>query len=208
MHHRAFNDIFLGSLKWIIFINCHISVWHLNFEQMEKLFFIAPQPSFKLHFQHTCPSRNPYENIELLHTVSFISKIIKVWSSKKGLFHIYNTKASIHEFVNFNILALKRIAIMYRAGLWHLFSIKVNSFTDSFFIVEKELFVLCRIFSKEQVQFSNLFCSWICKQLQGEARFSPGHFTHGRFVQCPGLNIREIAIGPFGPTFYVICIDI
>ena len=118
---------------------------------------------------------------------------MKVWSSKKGLFHIYNTKASIHELVNFNILALKRIAIMYRAGLWHLFSIKVNSFTDSFFIVEKELFVLCRIFSKEQVQFSNLFCSWICKQLQGEAWFSPGHFTHRRFVQCPGINIREIA---------------
>ena len=82
---------------------------------------------------------------------------------------------------------------MFRAGLWHLFSIKVNSFTDSFFIVEKELFVLCRIFWKEQVQFSNLFCSWICKQLQGEARFSPGHFIHGRFVQCPGLNIWEIA---------------
>ena len=174
----------------IIFINCHISVWHLNFEQMEKLFSLPHSHPLK-YISNTsthgvvCPSRNSYENIGLLHTVSFISKIIKVWSSKKGLFHIYNTKASIHfQSVNFNILALKRIAIMYRAGLWHLFSIKVNSFKDSFLLSKKNFLFFAVPFQKNRFNFLTYSVLEYVSNFKENRDFSPGHFTHKRFVKA------------------------
>ena len=124
---------------------------------MEKLFSLPHSHPLKYISSNThgvmCPSRNPYENIELLHTVSFISKIIKVWSSKKGLFHIYNTKASIHEFVNFNILALKELQLCTGRG-FDTSSPSKSTLSQILFLLSKKNFLFFAVsFQKNRFNF-------------------------------------------------------